>query len=108
MKQIYLGALRARMLYGGLVVLLTCLLIVGGAYHLKDAELQRLHQENARLHKDVSIAEARFADLSKDSRKDAYRLAIYELTYPEPKDLREERQRNGEYMVTGYARQRKK
>jgi hypothetical protein len=49
MKQIYLGALRARLLYGVIIVLTTCLLIVGGAYRLKNVEAYRLHRENTRL-----------------------------------------------------------
>jgi hypothetical protein len=41
--------LHIRSLYGGLLVLLTCLLIVGGTYRLQDAEIHRLQRENARL-----------------------------------------------------------
>lgn len=94
MKQMYQGTLRVRLLYSVIIVLTTCLLIVGGAYRLKAREAHQLREAWERAATNVSPDAARSKTWEVTvpaevwEQKQRYirdleaRLQTYEYTYP--------------------------
>jgi hypothetical protein len=110
MKQIYRGVPGAHLLYGVIIVLTTCLLIVGSAYRLKTAEADRLREDLGRAMSDLNTEkrirqndeELMISQLDHDRRSIRYLeegLIIYAYQYPEPPAVKQIRQEANYYGV---------